>query len=76
MQSSSSRLQLALRLIAATALANACRAADLPDPLEGMNRRFFGMEKAFDHHVFGPIAHGFGAVTSPRRDAAAPEPRP
>lgn len=69
MQSRSSRLSLALPLIAATAFAGPCRAADPSDPLEGMNRRFFGMEEALDRHLFGPIAHGFGAAPSPLRRA-------
>ncbi|HEX3367568.1 VacJ family lipoprotein [Phenylobacterium sp.] len=69
MQSSSSRLPLALPLIAAAFLATPCRAADPSDPLESMNRRFFGMEEALDRHLLGPIAHSFGAAPSPLRRA-------
>ncbi|WP_293370833.1 MlaA family lipoprotein [Phenylobacterium sp.] len=69
MQSSSARLPLVLPLIAAAAFAGPCRAADPSDPLEGMNRRLFGMQEAFDRHVFGPIAHGFGAAPTPLRSA-------
>jgi phospholipid-binding lipoprotein MlaA len=69
MQSSPSRLPLALPLIVAAAVAGPCRAADPSDPLEGMNRRLFGMEETLDRHLFGPIAHGFGATPSPLRRA-------
>jgi phospholipid-binding lipoprotein MlaA len=69
MQSSLSRLPLALALVAATAIAGPCRAADPSDPLEGMNRRFFAVQEALDRHVVGPLAHGFGAAPSPLRRA-------
>jgi phospholipid-binding lipoprotein MlaA len=69
MQSSSRRLPLALPLIVATVLAGPCRAADPSDPLEGMNRRFFAVQEALDHHVIGPIAHSFGVAPTPLRGA-------
>jgi phospholipid-binding lipoprotein MlaA len=69
MRSSPSRLPLALPLIAATALAGPCRGADSTDPLEGMNRRFFGMQEAIDRHLVGPVAHAFGATPAPLRGA-------
>jgi phospholipid-binding lipoprotein MlaA len=69
MQSSSSRLPLILPLIVFAVITGPCRAADPSDPLEGMNRRFFGVEEALDRHLFEPVAHGFGAAPSPLRNA-------
>lgn len=69
MQSSSSRLPFALPLIVAATVAGPCRAADPSDPLEGMNRRFFGVEEVLDRHVLGPLSRGFGALPSPFRMA-------
>jgi len=69
MQSSSSRLLLALPLTAAIVFASPCRAATPSDPFEGMNRRFFAIQEALDKHVLGPLAHGFGAAPGPLRMA-------
>jgi phospholipid-binding lipoprotein MlaA len=68
MRSSRSRQALALSLIVA-ATAQPSFAATPGDPLEGMNRRFYGIEESLDRHVFGPLARGFGATPSPLRAA-------
>lgn len=69
MQSSFSRLLLAIPLTAVIVFANPCHAATPNDPFEGMNRRFFAVQEALDKHVLGPLAHGFGATPSPLRKA-------
>ena len=69
MQSRSLRLQFALPFVVAVAVAGPCRAADPSDPLEGMNRRFFGVEEVLDRHLLGPLSRGFGALPSPFRTA-------
>jgi phospholipid-binding lipoprotein MlaA len=67
MQSSFSRLPLALPLLAVIASAGPCRAAEPNDPLEGVNRRSYQLEEVLDHVLIGPAAHAFGRIPSPIR---------
>jgi len=61
-------LRFLLLVAALSACATACQAAGDPsDPMEGMNRWFFGISEGLDRHVFGPAASGFSKVPSPLR---------